>query len=674
METPSQDDIKKAREVFQQDGIMPDINISAKVLESWIRSRNAGVTPDRVDKTLISPREVQRKIAARKFFFNTASSVLAGIYRFTIGSGFISTIFDEDGYVLNVTGDEEIMRMAEANGLAEGCNRSEKNIGTNGIGTALVIGDAIKISGEEHYFPLHYHWTCSGAPVFDRKGHIIGGLCIIGPMPKVHLHTLGMAAAAAKATTQLLLMQAAYEKLNHVQQSNYTMLCAWPSGVMLVDKNLRILRVNRGAAQLLGKRIEQLEDHPIEECMPREVFPVGDCGCVRDRPITLEIGRKTVRFSLSVEITDAKDYVLFFEKAETLHKRINRIVGSEARFTLDDIIGDSAVMVESIRMAQLAAQNRANVFLKGESGTGKEMFAQAIHNAGSRRDGPFVAINCGAIPKSLVESELFGYEGGAFTGAKRDGCPGKFELANGGTIFLDEIGDMPFDVQASLLRVLQSREVSRIGSSRTTKIDVRVISATHQNVEEKIFHNEFRNDLYYRLNVFDISIPALRERPEDIIPLAEHFLYKYAENVGHRTCGFSPEALMVLKKYSWPGNVRELENVVERAVYVSPQAMIEPQYLSIWSKTNREVQGIQPPVSIAGEDLGESEHKNRIVSAPPLSSPNQFSYENERDRIEKALYSTGFKVKKAAELLGLSRRTMYRRMSSYGITKETYLK
>jgi transcriptional regulator with PAS, ATPase and Fis domain len=442
------------------------------------------------------------------------------------------------------------------------------------------------------------------------------------------------------------------------------MISAWPSGVMLVDKNLRIIRANRGAAQLLGKPIEQLADHDLEEFMPGNlVLSGGAGGNIHDRPITLEIGRKIAQFSLSVEITDARDYVLFFEKTETLHKRINRIIGSEARFILDDIIGDSAVMVEAIRMAQLAAQNSANIFLKGESGTGKEMFAQAIHNASNRRDGPFVAINCGAIPKSLVESELFGYEGGAFTGAKRDGCPGKFELANGGTIFLDEIGDMPFDVQASLLRVLQSREVSRIGSTRTIKIDVRVISATHQNVEKKIIDNEFRNDLYYRLNVFDISIPSLRERPEDIIPLAEHFLYKYASNGGNRLCGFTPYAQLMLKKYSWPGNVRELENVVERAVYVSPYEWIEPQHLSILNKMDEEEQ--ETALATALPDPPENKTQSEAFNHVPR--------ENERERVENALYATGFKVKKAAELLGISRRTMYRRMSSYGISKEKYL-
>ncbi|MDR2482297.1 MAG: sigma 54-interacting transcriptional regulator [Treponema sp.] len=661
MGIPSQDDIKKAREFFQQSGIAPDIPIPPKVLESWVRSRKAGVTPERTDKTLLPPEEVRKRVSARKNFFDTASSILAGIYRFTIGSGFIAAIFDEDGYVLSITGDQEIMSMAKANGMTSGCNRSEKNIGTNGIGTALAIGDAIQISGEEHYFPMHYNWTCSGAPVFDPQGYIIGGICIIGAMPKANLHTLGMASAAAKAASQLLLMQDAYERLKRTQQSMYAMLSAWPSGVMLVDKSLCIIRVNRGAAQLLGRQIEQLEGHALKEFMPTDFFDSGGHESLYDHQVTLETGRKTVRLSLSVKITDAHDYVLFFEKTENLHKRINRIIGSEAKFTLDDIIGDSAVMLEAVRMAQLAAQNDANVFLKGESGTGKEMFAQAIHNAGGRRDGPFVAINCGAIPKSLIESELFGYEGGSFTGAKREGCPGKFELANGGTIFLDEIGDMPFDVQVSLLRVLQNREVSRIGSSRTIKIDVRVISATHQNVEEAVLHNEFRNDLYYRLNVFDITIPSLRERQDDIITLAEHFLYKYAGYEGNRIHRFSPAALGLLKKYPWPGNVRELENVVERAIYMSPMGLIEPRSLSIWNKMNEEDQKTPPPLSAALED----EAKRTVF--------DMIRHESERERIENALYSTGFKVKKAAEILGISRRTMYRRMSAYGISKEKYL-
>lgn len=644
---------------------MPVIDIQPKVLESWIRSRNAGIKPGQANKTLISGWELRERILLRKNFYDTAFSVLAGIYRFTIGSGFISAIFDEDGYVLSVSGDEEIMRMAKANALTEGCNRNENNLGTNGIGTALIIGDAIQVSGEEHYFPMHYNWICSGAPVFDPLGQVIGGISIIGTCEKVSFHTLGMVSAAAKAVTQLMLMQDAYEELNRAQQSLVTMISAWPSGLMLVDKNMDIIRVNRGAAHLLGKQTEQMEGHPLKDFMPIDVLNHEDVNAgVSDRPIDLKVNGKPVRFSLTIENTDAKDYVFFFEKLENLHKRVNRIIGSDAEFMLDDIIGESPAMLEATRMARLAAQNNASVFLKGESGTGKEMFAQAIHNASDRRDGPFVAINCGAIPKSLIESELFGYEGGSFTGAKRDGCPGKFELANGGTIFLDEIGDMPFDVQVSLLRVLQNREVSRIGSSKTVKINVRVISATHQNIEQSSIHNQFRSDLYYRLNVFDISIPALRERKGDIAVLAEHFLLKYTGNTRNRIDGFSQKALMAMEEYQWPGNVRELENVVERAVYVSTHGLIQPKSLSFWKRKTEDIYGESRMLQADSATVDE----NRGMTGPPIP------HENERVRVENALYSTGFNVKKAAELLGISRRTIYRKMDIYGISKRDYQK
>lgn len=657
----SQAEIRKAREAFQRDGTWPKIPIRPKVLESWVRSRNAGVTVKRADKTLIAQQEIQERIAARKQFFETASSVLAGIYRFTIGSGYISTIFDEEGYVLSVTGDQEIMAMAKANALTEGCNRSEDNLGTNGIGTALVLGDAIQISGEEHYFPMHYNWTCSGAPVFDSQGQTVGGICIIGSIDKVSFHTLGMAAAAANSITQMLLMQDAYDELNRAQQSVNTMLSAWPAGAVLVDNRLCILKANPETARLLNCHPDSMEGRSLNEFIPKEAINIRSIReRILDRTISVGTNGKPLGISLSVENTEAGDYVLFFEKMETLHKRVNRIIGAEASFTMDDIMGQSSEIKEAISLARLAAENTANVFLKGESGTGKEIFAQAIHNAGSRRDGPFVAINCGAIPKSLIESELFGYEGGSFTGAKREGCPGKFELASGGTIFLDEIGDMPFDVQVSLLRVLQSREVSRIGSGKTIKVDVRVISATHQNIENAVVHNQFRSDLYYRLNVFDIQIPALRERKGDISILAEYFLNKYAGYTQDYLKTFSREALQVMEQYDWPGNVRELENIVERAVYVTPKGPIQPQNLSFAGQKNAEVL------------IAKQSFQSVDMPSGDAAGYQPAGYVNERARIENTLYTTGYNVKNAAALLGMSRRTLYRRMEQYGLSKKEY--
>lgn len=253
-------------------------------------------------------------------------------------------------------------------------------------------------------------------------------------------------------------------------------------------------------------------------------------------------------------------------------------------------------MKAALRLGQIAAQTPSNVLITGESGTGKELFAQAIHNASDRRNGPFVAINCGALPKSLIESELFGYEGGTFTGARREGCAGKFELANGGTIFLDEIGDMPFDVQVALLRVLQSHEVSRLGSSKTIKVDVRVISATNKDLLAAIDNNQFRSDLYYRLNVFGIAIPPLRERAGDVRLLADYFLQKYTSFSGHCLSGFTEAAYALLEEYEWRGNIRELENAVERAVYLTSEGRIGAEcFPSLQGGLGRRTDGVLHP-------------------------------------------------------------------------------
>ena len=266
--------------------------------------------------------------------------------------------------------------------------------------------------------------------------------------------------------------------------------------------------------------------------------------------------------------------VLTIQENKALHKLINKMTATQAEFTFDDIIGNSNVMVKAKKLGRIASRSNANVLLLGESGTSKELFAQSIHNNGDRSGNPFIAINCGSLPRNLIESELFGYEGGAFTGAKKEGRPGKFELANGGTIFLDEIGDMPLDIQVSLLRVLENREVTRIGGTKNIRIDVKVIAATNKNLEELIENKMFREDLYYRLNVLSINVPPLRERNEDIIYLADYFLLKHRKNLLKNISGFTEEVYQIFSTYSWPGNVRELENVIERAVNICEQNII----------------------------------------------------------------------------------------------------
>ena len=260
--------------------------------------------------------------------------------------------------------------------------------------------------------------------------------------------------------------------------------------------------------------------------------------------------------------------VLTFSDLESTHKDTFRAIEHGTAFTFDDIIGTSHAITQVKQHALTASKYDSNILLTGETGTGKGLFARAIHNASPRRDYPFVAVNCTAIPESLLESELFGYEAGAFTGASKNGKPGKFELANHGTLFLDEIGDMPLFLQAKLLRATQNMEITRVGGLYPKRIDARIISATNQDLEEHIRTHRFRDDLYYRLCVVPISLPPLKQRLDDIPVLADYFITRYAHQFNKVVSGLTDDALDLLMEYDWPGNARELENVIEYAVNV----------------------------------------------------------------------------------------------------------
>ncbi|MFY9543548.1 MAG: sigma 54-interacting transcriptional regulator, partial [Firmicutes bacterium] len=291
-----------------------------------------------------------------------------------------------------------------------------------------------------------------------------------------------------------------------------------------------------------------------------------------------------------------------------------------------------------------AAQYDSNILLTGETGTGKELFARAIHNASRRRDYPFVVVNCAAIPESLLESELFGYEPGAFTGASKSGKPGKFELANHGTLFLDEIGDMPLFLQAKLLRAIQSMEITRVGGIYPKRINARIISATNQNLEGLIRTGRFRDDLYYRLCVVPINLPPLRERPEDITVLADYFINRYAGRFGKAVSGLTDDALELLMAYDWPGNIRELENVMEYAVNFAKGELIT-------SKRLRDRIPISP------------ERESRTSPAKDLKTAVR---DFQKQLVKEAIAKHGGDLtakKLAAKELGISRATLYRILS-----------
>jgi len=313
------------------------------------------------------------------------------------------------------------------------------------------------------------------------------------------------------------------------------------------------------------------------------------------------------------------------------HEELYKINGT--KYNIDSIIGKSDSMEKLKRLALMAAQTASTILITGACGTGKELFAQAIHNASSRWYQPFININCAAIPSELAESELFGYEGGAFTGASKHGKPGKFELADKSTIFLDEIGDMPLPLQSKLLRIIQEKEVMRVGGLHPKKIDVRIIAATNQDLQKLYYEGKFRQDLYYRLKVISLDIPPLRNHPEDIPILVNHFIEIYSKANNKQIKGISKDAMNFLQNYEWPGNIRELGNVIERAVLFCKEKTIKLEDLGINNNSNTET----------GVD---------IISLSGI----------ERDAILKAMQATNGNKSKTAKILGISRSTLYKKL------------
>jgi PAS domain S-box-containing protein len=340
---------------------------------------------------------------------------------------------------------------------------------------------------------------------------------------------------------------------------------------------------------------------------------------------------------------------------------VNVISGAQASFTFDSIIGEDKDLKNSIRLAIIASSNNSTVLLQADSGTGKEVFAQAIHNGSSRKNGPFVAINCAAIPRELVGSELFGYVDGAFTGARRGGRPGKFELANKGTLFLDEIGDMPFEQQAMLLRAIQEKAVLRVGGDTQINVDVRIIAATNQDLPELVGMGRFRADLYYRLNVVNISIPALKERREDIKPLFEHFVKDMSPRFNKRITEIDDTVIKCLQAYDWPGNIREVQNVVERTLLLAEDGHITLDCLP------REFVDSKHPDS---KDKLAEDHRDFAALSSSQSNRSTRKVqvgEHEKETIVNTLDRYGGNVSKTASDLGMSRNTLYRKMKSYAI-------
>jgi len=339
-----------------------------------------------------------------------------------------------------------------------------------------------------------------------------------------------------------------------------------------------------------------------------------------------------------------------------LRGEVSRLKGQlKSKYSFEQIIGTSKSMQDVFRSLERVVETNVTVSIRGESGTGKELLARSIHFSGLRKKGAFVAVNCAAIPESLLESELFGHEKGAFTGAIARRV-GKFEQADGGTLFLDEIGDMPHSTQVKILRVLQERRFQRVGGSETVEVDVRIISATNKNLEEEMKKGNFREDLYYRINVYPIFVPPLRKRQEDIPALAAFFLEKYNKEYRRKVKAILPQTLDYLMNYEWPGNVRELENILERSFLHASDGVLAAEHLPITITSFRE------------EDLNSGDSfidLKKVVSLTKQITPMK---DLEKEVLQQALKLTNYNMSNAALELGIGRTTLYRKLEKYGIT------
>jgi len=473
-----------------------------------------------------------------------------------------------------------------------------------------------------------------------------------------------------RLTKELAVAKDAVEILETILETTY-------DGIVVVDKEGKITRFNKAYQNFLGIDEKNALGKPIEEVIENTrmhiVVKTGKPEIGETQRIQ---GHEMVVMRIPIykngEVVGAVGKVLFRDVKEirSMVERLDiatrelkyykgefqRLKGS--RYNFKNIIGRSERLVQAKETARIAASGMSNVLIRGESGTGKELFAHAIHDSSLRRYGAFIRVNCAAIPSGLLESELFGYEGGAFTDAKKGGKPGKFELAQGGTLFLDEIGDMPLEMQAKMLRVLQEKEIERLGGERVIPLDIRLIAATNRNLEEMIKKGEFRQDLYYRLNVLKIEIPPLREIKEDIALLSEKILQELNEELGTAVKKVDPEAIHILKAYDWPGNMRELKNVLERAVAgnMGNDSVIRRNHLPIYLLN----------AGAAAAEKGLLDYKR-----PGEFSLREILEDAEKTAIVNALKNAGNNRKKAAELLGIHRSGLYQKMDKYRITTKT---
>ncbi|MEE9912978.1 MAG: sigma 54-interacting transcriptional regulator [Deltaproteobacteria bacterium] len=622
-----------------------------EILESWLRCQSLGVDPIMHPQNDILPgRDLQTLLEHNKTLIQASQPFMNQLYYIVKSSRFTISLFDKDGVILEIMQDEQYAKESLEDHWVVGAKWPENMAGNNAIGTTIFYKKPVRIFGTQHYCRAFHKRATSSAPIFNPEGDLIGGITVIGYYFGAHPHTLGMAVSAAQAIENELRTQKALAAANKTSNDHRNVISSIPEGIITMDRQGYVSFINDNARQIFhvgARRLESEQAGSIFGAANQHLIKIiEENESITDAEVRIFSRHGSNDYTMSCNAMysqegDVTGKIILFNELKRARTMVTKMIGAKAKFHFEDIYGQNPLFLKSIEQARVISQSISNVLLLGKSGTGKDLFAQAIHNASPRNDGPYIAINCAAIPRDLITSEFFGYSEGAFTGSRKGGNHGKFELADGGTIFLDEIAEMPLELQAVLLRVIEDKCITRIGGTRVRPVDVRIIAATNKDLREEVRKGAFREDLYYRLNVFSISLMPLSERLDDILLLANHFARKYEATMKKRIDRIHHDVIMTFMRYPWPGNIRELQNIIERMMNHARTheltADLIPEEITSFAKT------------LPADDLAES--------------PDEI----ERKTILKLLR---LKVPRneMARKMNMSRMTLYRKMIKHGLT------
>jgi sigma-54 dependent transcriptional regulator, acetoin dehydrogenase operon transcriptional activator AcoR len=636
-------------------GMLPAVEREAMVKQSHKRSAAYGLgTNDTPEFSPLTRSDLSAVIEQNQALHTYALPVMETLYEQIVNTHNMVILTDANGVIMHTLGDDDFLEKANRVALTPGVAWSEQRRGTNAIGTAIAEGTPTLVNADEHYLSANHILTCSAAPIFNPRGAVIGVLDVTGDCHSFHRHTMALVRMSAQMIENQLFTAAYQDGITLHFHSRPEFIGTLMEGIVSFAPGGRFMSANRSAMFQLGLSPQALGVHTLNS-----LFGLG-VSALLDHYRTAAPGllhmclpggvrvyaRATVRLSSTTICA-----------AELNQPAVQKGAGVAAQQAADH---DSGHRLSSLRYLNTGDPQVASIIAKlnkvtgrdipilitGETGTGKELLAQAVHNDSPRSSGPFVAVNCASIPETLIESELFGYEDGAFTGARKKGSVGRILQANGGTLFLDEIGDMPLNLQARLLRVLQERMVTPLGSAKSIPVNVSLICATHRNLRDMMARGQFREDLYYRLNGLVVKLPPLRERT-DFETVVNKLLA--AEPNGRRYSA-APEVMQLFKQHNWPGNFRQLTNLLRTAMVMAG----DDGEIGVEHLPDDFLDDVQ---SLKKESPGEP------VSAATTIPTNATLEDMELSVIQKALQAHGGNVSATARALGISRNTIYRKMS-----------